>query len=109
MITGYKAVPALNDRHKILQHMKNINFDPITCGDRRMEAMIKKLLKGALQYSVGRRPESADVMMFQCYEILKRWNIRYARHAIKKFLIDRGLVKGPFSGHDQEIYIGQAG
>ena len=109
MVTGYKAVPALNDRHKILEHMKNINFDAVTCTDRRMEAMIRKLLKNALQFSVSRRPESADVLMFQCYEILKKWNIRYARHAIKKYLIDRGMVRGPFSGNDQEIYVGQTG
>ena len=29
-----------------------------------------------------------------------------ARHAIKKFLIDKNVVKGPFSGNDQEIYLG---
>lgn len=108
MITGQKAVPALNDRHKILAHMKHINFDLIKCEDRRMDAMLKKLLKDSLQFNVSRRIQSADLMMFACYEILKRYNIRYARHAIKKFLVDRGLVRGPFQGNEQQIYIGNA-
>ena len=109
MITGHKAVPAITDRHKLLVCMKNIKFDVIRCEDRRMEAMLKKLLKAALQFNASKRPQSAEVMMFACYEILKRYDIRYARHAIKKFLIDRGLSRGPFDGNDQPIYIGMAG
>jgi hypothetical protein len=45
-------------------------------------------------------------MMFGCYEILRRYNTRYARHAIKKFLVDKGMVRGPFTGNQQDIYFG---
>ncbi len=106
LITGEKAVPALNDRHKILDHMKRIDFKKIQFKDRKMTSLLRKLLKGSLQINPNRRINSADQMMFKCYEILKRYKIRYARHAIKKYLVDRRLAKGPFSGIDQDIYQG---
>jgi hypothetical protein len=68
--------------------------------------MMVKLLKQCLQFNAPKKLQTAEHMMFGCYEILKRYNIRYARHAIKKFLIDRKLVRGPFTGQEQDIYQG---
>jgi eukaryotic-like serine/threonine-protein kinase len=109
MIAGKKAVPALADRKKVLQSMRTIPLDLVRCADPVMERAVRDILREALQFSPGRRIQSADVFMYECYRVLKRYQIRYARYAIKKFLIDAGLSPGPFEGKDQEIYIGQAG
>jgi hypothetical protein len=69
---------------------------------------VVRLLKHLLQFNASKRIQTAEHMMFACYEILKEHDIRYARHAIKKFLIDRGLSKGPYTGYDQNIYFGFA-
>ena len=106
MITGRKAVPASTDRNKTLTAMKRISFDKLHISDKSMNAMVAKLLRQCLQFQASKRLQTAEHLMFGCYEILRRFHIRYARHAIKKFLIDKNVVKGPFSGNDQEIYLG---
>jgi serine/threonine-protein kinase len=106
MITGRKAVPASTDRNKTLTAMKRISFDKLHISDKAMNAMVAKLLRQCLQFQASKRLQTAEHLMFGCYEILRRFHIRYARHAIKKFLIDKNVVKGPFSGNDQEIYLG---
>ena len=106
MIAGRKAVPASTDRSKILHAMKRISFERLHVNDKMMNKMLVKLLKQCLHYNASSRLQTAEHLMFGCYEILQRFNIRYARHAIKKFLVDKNVVKGPFSGNDQEIYFG---
>jgi serine/threonine-protein kinase len=106
MINGRKAVPASTDRQKTLQAMKKINFDDMNIADKVLKMAVVKLLKASLQFNASKRIQTAEQMMFACYEILKRHNIRYARHAIKKFIVDKGLVRGPFTGNDQDIYFG---
>jgi len=106
LITGRKIIPASNDRHQTLELMRRVSIPPLGLTDPVMEKSLSRLLKTALNFSVSRRYQSADLMMFACYEILKRCEIRYARHAIKKFLVDQALVPGPFEGHDQNIYKG---
>jgi len=106
MITGRKAVPASTDRNKTLTAMKRISFEKLHISDKAMNSMIAKLLRQCLQFQASKRLQTAEHLMFGCYEILRRFHIRYARHAIKKFLIDKNVVKGPFSGNDQEIYLG---
>ncbi|MCX6117479.1 MAG: serine/threonine-protein kinase [Proteobacteria bacterium] len=106
LLAGQKAVTASSDRHKTLANMKKIDFSLVQSTDPKMQKMIHKFLEKALNPNVSRRYESADQMMFACYEILKKYEIRFARHAIKQYLIDKRLVKGPFTGQDQKIYIG---
>ena len=101
-----KAVPASNDRQKTLALMKKIDFRNMNISDRALSLSIVKLLKSTLQFNATKRIQTADQMMFACYEILKKYDIRYARHAIKKFIVDKGLVRGPFVGNDQNIYFG---
>jgi serine/threonine-protein kinase len=109
MVTGKKAIQASTDRKKILQAMKSISFDRVVFSDRTLTNMTRKLLKQTLQFSTSKRIQTAEHMMFACYEILRRYQIRYARHAIKKYLVDRGLVRGPFTGNEQDIYLGFKG
>jgi serine/threonine-protein kinase len=106
MIAGTKAVLAATDRKKVLHSMKRINFDRVVTSDRKMNSMLRKLLKQCLHYNPNRRIQTADQLMYRCFEILQRYNIRYARHAIKRFMVDRGMVRGPFTGTEQEIYYG---
>ncbi len=106
LITGKKIIPASNDRHGTLELMRKIKIPAIGLTDLKMEKALNVLLKTSLSFSVSRRYQSADLMMFACYEILRRYGVRYARHAIKKFLVDQALVPGPFEGHDQNIYKG---
>ena len=106
MIAGRKAVPPSTDRRQVLQAMRRINFEKLNITDRTMNAMVVKLLKQCLHFSASKRIQTAEYMMFGCYAILKRHNIRYARHAIKRFLVDRNMVRGPFSGQEQDIYFG---
>jgi serine/threonine-protein kinase len=109
MIAGKKAVIASTDRKKVLQAMKKIDFDHLPIGDKALKSQIVKLLKQSLVFKSGSRLQTAEALMFGCYEILRRYNIRYARHAIKKYLVDKGLVRGPFTGHEQDIYQGFLG
>jgi eukaryotic-like serine/threonine-protein kinase len=106
LITGQKAVVPSTDRHKTIALMKKINFGLIDCSEPKMQRLMQRLLEKALAFQVGKRFESADQMMFACYEILKRYGIRYARHAIKQYLVDKKIVKGPFTGQEQKIYTG---
>ncbi len=106
LIAGRKAVLASTDRKVVLAAMKKISFDRLGITDKVMSALVIKLLKQVLQFNASKRLQTAEHMMFGCFDILRRYNIRYARHAIKKFIIDRGLVRGPFTGYDQDIYIG---
>lgn len=105
MLTATKAVPPSNDRHEVISNMKRIDFNRVVCSDKKMQMMIRKLLKSVLQFQANKRLESADIFMFRCYEIMKKYNIRYSRHAIKKFLSDRNMCN-PFKGQDQNIYVG---
>lgn len=106
LINGKKAVPASTERATVLKAMKRLKVDRLLVADRNLHDQLVKLLRGALHFNASRRIQTAEQMMYECYKILKMHNIRYARHAIKKFLVDRGLVRGPFEGHDQEIYFG---
>lgn len=108
MISGRKAVIASTERKKVLASMKKISFDKLGITDRALNGQIVKLLKASLHFNANKRMQTAEHMMFACYEILRKYNIRYARHAIKKFLIDRGLTKGPFTGNEQDIYFGSS-
>ena len=106
MIAGRKAVPASTDRRKVLEAMRHISYERMNITDRRLYAATVKLLKHCLHFSTTKRLQTAEHLMFACYEILRHYNIRYARHAIKKFLIDRQLVRGSFTGNEQDIYFG---
>lgn len=106
LITGRKIIPASSNRHETYDAMRRLKVPRLGLSDPKMERAITSLLKKSLQFSVSRRYQTADLMMFACYEILKRYGIRYARHAIKKFLVDQALVPGPFQGQDQDIYQG---
>ena len=106
LINGKKAVVASTDRKQVVQSMKKIDFTFPTVVDRKLASLLKRLLKQTLHYNVNRRMQTAEHLMFACYEILKRYQIRYARHAIKQYLVDRNLVKGPFEDPLQEIYFG---
>jgi len=108
LIAGRKAVVASSDRRKVISSMRSVDFGLINCSDRTMQSALRKLLKGALHTNYTRRIQNAEEMMYEVYSILKRFHIRYARHAIKKFLIDAGQSAPPFVGKDQEIYRGSA-
>jgi eukaryotic-like serine/threonine-protein kinase len=106
MLTGKKAVPASQDRKEVVANLKSISLSRLPVRDWRMQAMIKKLLQASLQFHVSKRVENAESMMFGIYTILKKYNIRYSRHAIFQFLCDQGFSKQPFKGHKQDIYKG---
>jgi serine/threonine protein kinase len=106
LLVGQKAVAATKDATKNLGAMKKINFEIIQTTDVKMTKKIKSLLEKALAFNPSRRFSAADEMMWAAYEIIKRYNIRFARYAINQYLIDKGLTKGPFSGPSQDIYRG---
>lgn len=106
MLTGEKAVVASNDRHEVMANMRRIDFGKVQCTDYKMQTMIRKMLKSCLQFQASKRVQNVETVMYRCYEILKRYEIRYSRHAIKKFLIDAKLIEGPLNGHNQNIYRG---
>lgn len=106
LIAGTKAVIASQDRTRVVQSMKKIVYDPIKISDPKLQAMVVKLLKSALTFNATSRVESAEAFMFEIYKILKKYNIRYTRYAIKKYLIDTGMVKSELPAADQDIYVG---
>lgn len=106
LIVGQKAVIAHDNRKLILRNMKHINFKQIICSDKKMQKNIQTILYKALQFNISRRYQSAEEMMFDIYLLLKKYNIRYGRHAIFKFLWEYNLTPYKFEGKDQEIYQG---
>ena len=71
-----------------------------------MQSLIRKLLKSCLHFQVSKRVQNVEIVMYKCFEILKYYEIRYSRYAIKKFLIDSKLADGPLDGPSQNIYKG---
>jgi serine/threonine-protein kinase len=106
LMVGQKAVPATKDSSKNLANMKKINFGIIQTTDPKMNKKIRALLEKALAFNPSRRFSAADEMMWAAYEIVKLYNIRFARYAINQYLVDKALVKGSFSGPQQNIYHG---
>lgn len=106
LMVGQKAVPATKDSSKNLANMKKINFGIIQTTDPKMNKKIRALLEKALAFNPSRRFSAADEMMWAAYEIVKLYNIRFARYAINQYLVDKALVKGSFSGPQQNIYQG---
>ena len=86
--------------------MKKINFGIVQATDPKMTKKIRALLEKALAFNPSRRFSAADEMMWAAYEIVKLYNIRFARYAINQYLVDKALVKGSFSGPQQNIYHG---
>lgn len=106
LLVGQKAVPATKDAPKNLAAMKKINFGIIQTNDHKMTKKIRALLEKALAFNPSRRFSAADEMMFVAYEIVKQYNIRFARYAIHQYLVDKELTKFPFNGPQQNIYQG---
>ncbi|MFY7929463.1 MAG: serine/threonine protein kinase [Oligoflexus sp.] len=106
MMTGEKAVKASKKREEILAAMKDIDFSAVRCDDRKMQSLVKAFLKKALKYRSGSRYVNAESMIVDIYKILKRYNIRYSRYAIRQFLAD-GEVAAPLpEKYIQDIYAG---
>lgn len=91
MVAGTKAVKATKNRDEVLASMKSIDFSLIRCTERRMQSMIRSVLKKALAFKVSRRTRSAESMIYDIYKILKRYDISYARHGIHQYLGENGL------------------
>ncbi len=106
LLIGQKAVPATKDAAKNLAAMKKVNFGIIQTNDQKMTKKIRALLEKALAFNPSRRFSAADEMMFAAYEIVKQYNIRFARYAIHQYLVDKELTKFPFNGPKQNIYQG---
>lgn len=106
MITGTKAVPASRNRQEVIHNMKKIDFSRIKAGERKMQSLLRKLLKSTLKVSPGRRIASAEAMVFEIYKILRRYDIRYARYAVHQFLTDRGITAPLANTKNQDIYQG---
>jgi serine/threonine protein kinase len=106
MVTGEKAVKASKKRDEILSSMKDIDFSAIRCDDRRMQSMLRSLLKKALKYKLGSRYKNAESMIVDVYKILKRFDIRYSRYAIRQFLADGELAAPLPEKYIQDIYAG---
>lgn len=106
MIAGEKAVKATKHREEILPAMRAIDFSKIRCSERRMQSMIRSLLKKALAFKTSRRIPTAEAMVYEVYKILKKYEIRYARHAIHQFLGENGLSLPIPEKYRQEIHTG---
>lgn len=106
LLVGQKAVPATKESAKNLAAMKRINFNIVQTNDHKMTKKIRALLEKTLAFSASRRFAAADELMFAAYEIVKLYNIRFARYAIHQYLADKELTKFPFKGPEQNIYQG---
>jgi eukaryotic-like serine/threonine-protein kinase len=106
LIVGQKAVPATKDTAKNFASMKKIHFELIQTSDPKVTKKIRALLEKALAFNPSRRFGAADEMMWAAYEIVKRYNIRFARYAVNQYLIDKGLAEGTTLGPKQDIYRG---
>jgi serine/threonine protein kinase len=91
MIVGDKAVVATKDRNEIVRAMHDIDFERLPITDRKMKKMIQKILKSALNFNPQKRTRSCEQIIMQVSEVLLKYQIRYARYAIRQFLNDIGL------------------
>jgi serine/threonine-protein kinase len=107
MITGNKAVVASKDRNEILSGMNHIKFDSLPITDSKMNRAVQSILKHSLHVNPNRRTRSTEDMMMQVSQLLLKYNIRYARYAIRQFLRDRGLTNREVEPRQvQNIYQG---
>ncbi len=107
MLTGKKAVPAGKSRHEIMAAMKDIDFSRIVCSDKKMESLLRSLLKKTLKVNPTWRIKSAERMLLEVFKILRRYKIRYARYAIHQFLMDKKMAPPtPLKKPPQNIYYG---
>lgn len=104
MITGQKAVVASKDSGKVVASMKSIDFKQISLSDKKLEALVRSLLKKTLRFQQSFRFRNAEDVLVKIYKILRQYNIRYARHAIHQFLGDQGLSIPISDNRRQEIY-----
>ena len=105
MLTGTKAVPPSKNRKEVYGNMKKIDLGHVVCADRKMQSLIRKILKSCFRMNPKRRP-SSELVVFEIYKILRRYNIRYARYAIAQFLMDKNLSSGTPELKAQNIYNG---
>jgi serine/threonine protein kinase len=106
MISGEKAVKASKDREEIVQSMKNIDFNAVQADDKKMQQMLKSLAKSSLRFNPMWRYRNAESMIFDIYKILKKFDIRYSRYAIRQFLADHQMAAPVQEKNKQDIYQG---
>ena len=104
MLTGKKAVKASKNRDEVLDSMKDIDFDAVICGERRLQSLIRSFLKKALQFKINKRYKNTERAIFEIYKIMKKYEIRYARYAIQQFLSEKGLAPSLAAKYHQDIY-----
>jgi len=106
MISGEKAVKASKDRNEIVQAMKNIDFNAIQSEDKKMQQLIRAMAKSALRFNPMWRYRNAESMIMDTYKILKKFDIRYSRYAIRQFLADHEMAAPVADKNKQDIYQG---
>jgi len=105
MLAGMKAVVASKNRREVFVNMKKIDLNHIVCADRKMQSLIRKVLKSIFRMNPRRRPTS-EILVFEIYKILRRYEIRYARYAVAQYLIDQNLAPETADLKRQQIYYG---
>lgn len=103
MITGKKAVEASKERDTVVKSMKNIDFKLIRCNELRMQASIRGICRRALRFHPVFRTRSAEKMILEIYRLLKRYKIKYSRHAVLQALAQAGLVQPLPEKYKQDI------
>ncbi len=106
LLTGFKPVPSFKDRRETLKAMKKINVKHIVCSDWLMQRKVRKFVKKCLNLRPSGRFSNVEETMLACYDILRIYNIRYARHAIRQYILLRELDAGTMNGPDQHIMYG---
>ncbi len=106
MLTGEKAVKPSKKRDEIVASMKDIDFSAIISDDRKLQNALRSFLKKALRFRSGSRFHNAESMILEIYKILKKYNIRYSRYAIRQYLADGSLAAPLPNEQIQDIYAG---
>lgn len=106
MISGEKAAKASKNRSEILAAMKSIDFDVIQSDDKKLQGLVRDFLKKSLRFNRFLRYRNAESMILDIYKILKRYDIRYSRYAIRQFLADNQMAAPLPEKHKQDIYMG---
>lgn len=106
MISGKKAVTPSRKRQEVMNSMKKIDFNQISSDDKRLQRMLRRILKMTLRFKPHRRMASAEIMIFEVYKILRQFDIRYARYAILQFLVEKKLSPSIDDERSQNILYG---
>jgi serine/threonine protein kinase len=105
LLTGEKLLPSGKDPEKTIKAMRERDLSNLQINQFKLRYDILKILKKSLSYHQFFRYKTAQQMLLDCYKLMRKHNVGYARNAIWQFLDDNAMTEKPFQAEKQNIYL----